>query len=123
MSKEEEFFSPKHNQLLTLAVWAKYLAWAALIYFIVWAAANLSANYYGILSNYRNMSEPVYSFTDLVRLHPGQVSKIIFEAVSILVKGAIYFVVLKGISLGLNMIVETDINYRGKLNGEATNER
>ena len=27
-------------------------------------------------------------------------------------KGIVYYLVLKGISLGLNMIVETDINYR-----------
>jgi hypothetical protein len=31
---------------------------------------------------------------------------------SVLLRGIIYYLVLKGISLGLNMIVETDINYR-----------
>ena len=31
-----------------------------------------------------------------------------------LLNGVVYYVVLKSISLGLNMIVETDINYREK---------
>jgi hypothetical protein len=34
--------------------------------------------------------------------------------IRVLVEGAIYYLVLKGIALGLNMIVETDINYRDK---------
>jgi hypothetical protein len=29
-----------------------------------------------------------------------------------ILSGATFYVVLKGISLGLNMIVETDVNYR-----------
>jgi len=33
---------------------------------------------------------------------------------SVLIQGAIYYLVLKAVALGLNMIVETDINYRDK---------
>jgi len=34
-----------------------------------------------------------------------------------ILRGVVYFLVLKGISLGLNMVVETDINYREKKTG------
>ena len=37
---------------------------------------------------------------------------LLFGIVSIFFKGIIYFLVLNGISLGLNLIFETDINYR-----------
>jgi len=32
----------------------------------------------------------------------------------VFLQGAVYYLVLKGVALGLNMIVETDINYRDK---------
>jgi hypothetical protein len=31
---------------------------------------------------------------------------------TLLLRGIVYYLVLKGTSLGINMIVETDINYR-----------
>ena len=36
------------------------------------------------------------------------------QTARVLVEGAIYYLILKGIAIGLNMIVETDINYRDK---------
>jgi len=37
---------------------------------------------------------------------------ILVDLLSVFLKGIVYFLMLKGISLGLNMIIETDINYR-----------
>ena len=34
MNEQEEFFTKKHDKLLAVAFWAKYLAWVALfVYF------------------------------------------------------------------------------------------
>jgi hypothetical protein len=39
---------------------------------------------------------------------------VLLQIVRVLLQGAVYYLVLKSIALGLNMIVETDINYREK---------
>jgi hypothetical protein len=43
------------------------------------------------------------------------------DLASIFIRGAIYWLVLKGISVGLYMVVETNLNYKDKFEG-ATNE-
>jgi len=43
---------------------------------------------------------------------PLKVFELGISMTAIVLRGIIYYLVLKGISLGLNMIVETDINYR-----------
>jgi hypothetical protein len=44
---------------------------------------------------------------------------VIFQTARTFLQGAIFYLVLKGIALGLDMIVETDINYRdSKVEGE-----
>ena len=40
MDEQEEFFSPKHKQLLNIATWAKYLAWVAIVIFTFVAFLN-----------------------------------------------------------------------------------
>lgn len=50
----------------------------------------------------------------MFKIFPDEAIKLLFESISMMIKGVVYFLILKGISLGLNMIVETDINYREK---------
>ena len=108
MTEQEGFFSPSHDRLLTIAVWAKYLAWAVLVVYILWAALQILQTQ--TLMNYAQNQMSGWRF--LLRTDPFRVFEIAVGIAATVLRGIIYYLVLKGISLGLNMIVETDINYR-----------
>ena len=122
MSELDEFFTKKHDRLLAIAVWAKYLAWVVLVVFILLAITAFIGNMNMYRMNFGSFGRPIEDFSDLFKQLPGNALSLLFEAVSTLVKGIIYFLVLKGISLGLNMIIETDLNYREKNAQEVGNE-
>jgi len=113
MNEQENFLTVNQKSLLDIAIWTKYLAWIALAFNIIiaifviikypieaqrWQAISSS---YPVNASFKDlfMSAPVYYFVDIVS-----------SVASPIVSGAIFYVVLKGISLGLNMIVETNIN-------------
>lgn len=100
MTEQEEFFSPDHKRLLSIALWAKYLAWVVPIVYILWMVLLISQD----LSNIGGQSQPNVWLLERSRMG--------LNLATTLLRGAIYYLVLKGVSLGLNMIVETDINYR-----------
>lgn len=102
MIEQEDFFSPNHKRLLNIATWAKYLAWIVLVVYILWAI--------GTYVQQQNMYKYYEQFMGIQ--HPSYKLSMYMESLGVLLKGVVYFLVLKGISLGLNMIVETDINYR-----------
>lgn len=111
MNKQEEFFSPKHKRLLNIATWAKYLAWIALIFAFILPVAR----YIGIQNVYRYqsfMTDQASDFAGELKANPIYGISVIVDLFDSFLTGFIYFLVLRGISLGLNMIVETDINYR-----------
>ncbi len=37
MNEQQDFFSSNHNRLLSIAIWAKYLAWIALVVSILYS--------------------------------------------------------------------------------------
>lgn len=119
MDEQEEFFSQNQERLLVIAVWAKYLAWVALAIYILLVVlqiiqllmANDNGNFAGPTSQ---------SLITMLRDNPFSFVRFVVNTIATGLKGLIYFVVLKGISLGLNMIVETDVNYREK--GVSANE-
>ncbi len=100
MIEQEEFFSANHNRLLTIATWAKYLAWVVLIVYILWAVLLIAQDF----SNHVNQLQSDIGLLEKFRVE--------LNLATTLLRGVVYYLVLKGISLGLNMIVETDINYR-----------
>ena len=113
MNEREEFFSQSHNRLLSVAAWAKYLAWIVLAVYILLVVAQViqlllakdDGNFFGATSQ---------SLSTMLREDPFNVFRTVINLTATTLIGFIYYVVLKGISLGLNMIVETDINYREK---------
>jgi len=115
MKEQEEFFSQKHKQLLNIATWAKYLSWIALALYVVDAIFVIYQKQVGyhqqqVMLDLMLASTGVdYKANTLYHL-----VDIGLGIVSNLLKGFISYIVLMGISLGLNMIVETDINYREK---------
>ena len=119
MNEQEEFFSPKHKQLLNVATWTKYLAWVVLVIF----ALNAVGIFFKNQVIYVNSFAQDASFTAILKSQPVIAIKIILDVLSTFLKGVIYYFVLKGTSLGLNMIVETDINYREQKQQEVHHER
>jgi hypothetical protein len=115
---KEEFFSQDHNRLLSIAVWAKWLAWVVLVVYVLSTGGMVfkfqnTENYSAILSN-----RPTQDLMDLLINNPLKAFNLGVDMAATLLKGIVYYLVLKGISLGLNMIVETDINYREKKGGQ-----
>jgi len=111
MKDQDEFFSPKHKRLLTIATWAKYIAWLGLLVALMLPVAR----YVQIQNYYRYQSIAAGEYTDFVtelKSRPGYAVSVGIEVAQSFLSGLFYYLVLTGISLGLSMIVETDINYR-----------
>src|SRR5512145_1863114 len=113
MDRTDDFFSRGHLRLLNFASWARYAAWITLVVHFLWAIGTYlqEQNYF---LYYRDIGDPVlyWDFTDILLQVPSYGFSVLIEVVGVLLRGIVYFLVLKGISMGLNMIVETDINYR-----------
>lgn len=115
-SPTDELLSGKHKRLLSVADWARYGAWFML------AIGLLTAGIY-LASNLRDLTQPSRTEMGLgiIDVLPPTLLDIL-AAVSGpargLVYAAVWFIVLRGVWLGLNMIVETDVNLRhGRDNG------
>ena len=120
MDEREKFFSKNHDRLISIAVWAKYLAWVALIIYTLWAIGTYlqEQNYYFYYRSGGIQVQTYRDFIDFLRQAPSYAFSVFIEIGGVFLRGVVYFLALKGISLGLNMVVETDINYR-----EAKNEQ
>lgn len=113
-----DFFSENHKRLLDMATWAKYLAWVALAVGVLGMASSVIQNWnsYQLSHMMGAPGQATDGLLALLRRNPWFALDVFLEMVKALFGGVFYFVVLKGISLGLNMIVETDINYRERKN-------
>jgi len=105
---DESFFTPKHKRLERIASTANIFAWLVLIFF----ALQAFAQYFNL------MSMSGYRFNlEMFRENPEGIIVYFLNMLNLLLKGVVYWLTLKGVSLGLSMIVETDLNYREKLQG------
>ncbi len=68
MNEQEDFFSPSHNRLLSIATWAKYLAWIVLIVHVLWAIGTYiqEQNYFLYYRSFGNQIQ-YQEFMDLLR--------------------------------------------------------
>lgn len=114
MNEQEDLFTKKQSQLMNIAGWANNLAWVALVIYLLLAGLTIfadHANHQRITQQVTSFSEywemamwnPIYYFLDIGA-----------DIISRVLTGFIYYVVLKGIALGLYMVIETDMNYREK---------
>ena len=111
MDEQKNFFSDNHNQLLNIAYTAKIIAWIVVIVYIIYGIGR----YYIEQTNqmfHMGLPNSYIFFTDMLTKNPIYALGLLAEIISVFLRGIIYFLILKAISLGLNMIVETDINYR-----------
>lgn len=104
MNKEKELFTSQQERLLSIAVWAKYLAWIVIIVYILSAGTQIF--------RYQSFLYYTPDFWGWLKNNPYDAFSLGVNMAVTALKGTVYFLVLKGVSLGLNMIVETDINYR-----------
>jgi hypothetical protein len=118
-----DFFSAKHKKLLRISAWANILAWIALIVYTLFTLSTILNFKYEILSLPQVQGYPsqVQPGVDTGYLAIG--AKLITRVVEAFFPGVVYWLGLKGISVGLKMIVETDINYREIRQGEVTRSR
>jgi hypothetical protein len=119
MNEQEEFFTPQQERLLSIAVWVKYLAWIVLVVYVLWAAGTYiqQQTYYLYYGSANFATQNYTDFMDLLKNKPLFGLSVFMEIIGAFLRGVMYFLILHGISLGLNMIVETDINYREQKEG------
>jgi len=119
MDEQDEVVSQKYILMVNIAFWAKKLAWVAFVcYFILMFSTYIRTE------TYYKANVPVSQTMDFIQYmaaNPLYGTSVLVSMLSSLVRGFVYFLVLQGISLGLNMIVETDVNYRNR--EEETNEQ
>jgi len=114
MDKQDDLFSPNHIQSWKIAWWAKQLSSVVLVLYIVLAALQIAQ--VQISANYS--SQLFLNLRGFILDKPFDAFRAGVNVLSTLLKGVVYFLVLKGVSLGLNMIIETDINYREQKGGQ-----
>lgn len=109
MEEQSGFFSENHNRLLSIATWAMVLARVVLIVYLLWAILLLFQN----PALFRSSD----SIQDFFKDNFFDAFRLLVNVLATLLRGIIFYLFLKGLSLGLNMIVETDVNYRERQGG------
>jgi len=116
-SAEEEYFTSKHAKLDNIARAANTFAWIALVSQILY----MGARFIQLQSSYTmqvmstGFGQP--NFMEMLSQNAVYTFSLIVDLASIFIRGIVYWLVLHGVSLGLYMIVETDLNYRDDLEG------
>jgi hypothetical protein len=113
-SDVEGFFTRNQGRLLNIAVWAKYLAWVVLAVAMVATILRIVIDLGLLNAQYSGLGNPSMDFAGLFRADPSAAISLLLDFVRSFFQAWVYFLVLQGISLGLSMIAETDMNYREK---------
>jgi hypothetical protein len=111
MSKQssEESFTIKHAKLTNVVAAANVFAWIVLFVHIVlvWARYEEAKNIYMSLTILAGESP---DFRGMLREDLTYSASLFFELLGIFLRGVVYALVLKGISVGLNAILEIKLN-------------
>lgn len=98
--KSDSVYTARHLRLGNIATAAKVFAWIALIMYLFLGGFNLWVGFRDI------PSAEIFSETGLYMILAST------QDLQSLITGIVYWLVLMGGSMGLNMIIETDVNYR-----------
>lgn len=106
------FPAPKYRRLLRIAALANAVAWIVLVGYVVILVMRIlnDAAGYPLATPYDGYAE----FWDTFKTVPLIALRYIFSWLELPLQGLVSFTVLKGIALGLKMIVETDKNRSGQ---------
>ena len=113
-SNGEEFFTKRHARLTSIAAVANTFAWIALGSQILYIGARFVQlqNSYMLQTRMTGFGQP--DFVQMLSQNHLYTFSLIVELGIIFLRGVIYWLTLKGISLGLFMVVETNLNYKDK---------
>lgn len=120
--EEEDVFTPKHERLSTISYWANIASRWVLTLSIAYAILIALTDYIQTTQSQANIGFALFGPSSVVGHDILPYISIIFSLLYSIMKGIVYYLALKGISLGLDMIIETDINYRSKGMEENKNE-
>ena len=104
----DEFFTSKHKRLKRISGTANILAWIVLLFFVLQTFSQIL-----IFTGQQSIQASIEMFKE----NPELALNLFLSNINILFQGVVYWLILKGVSLGLNMIVETNLNYRGRVQG------
>jgi len=113
----DEFFNADHDRLARIANVANVVAWIVFIVYIILVGARLVEvqNTFTFQSSMRGQEA---NFWAMLSQKPLYAVSLFVDMLSIFLQGVVYGVTLKGISLGLNMIIEIDLDNKGKSQGD-----
>jgi len=101
-----EIFTPKRKRIERIAKVANLFAWLVLVYYILLTISDVST----FISEYSMRIDPENEFFSAANYVLRQTYRLFV--------GIVYWLVLRGVSLGLNMLLEIDLNYQLKTLGE-----
>ncbi len=106
MDTAKNLFDKKHSTLWRISMWANGLApVAVLVFTLMMINQTIRYNSY-VQDQYQT------NLINLFATNPFVTVELLTLILRWIVQGAFYFLVLKGVGLALDMIVETDLNYR-----------
>jgi hypothetical protein len=108
MDEQDHLFDQKHLRLWRISSAADFLSSVVIVVFIFLS--------FGEIYRYNQMARSLYSSTliGVISHQPIFILDGLLQMARVLLQGTVYYLVLKCVALGINMIVETDINYREK---------
>ena len=121
MSKKsgDDFFTKKHARLTNFALAANIFAWIVFIVhiFLVWARYIEVQNTYTYQSI---VSGQIADFAGMLKEKPVYAASLYLDMLGIFLRGVVFALVLKGVSLGLYILLENDLNKKGADDDEST---
>ncbi len=114
-------FTVKHARLTRVAAIANNFAWIVFLVNLLFVFGRLAEAYNSFIIQNMSFSQHP-DFWGMLAGNPIYTASLFVDMLSIFLRGIVFGLALKGVSLGLSMIVETDVNYREKLQGN-NNER
>ena len=113
----DDFFTADHSRLANIADLAKWFAWIAFVINVLLVGAKyIEVHNLHATQAFQMQQEP--DFGGMLIQNPLYAISIFVDMISIFVRGVVYWLVLKGISLGLYMIIEIDLDNKEKSQGE-----
>jgi hypothetical protein len=108
----DDFFSPRHKQLMWIATLANIFSWIVIGVYLLMTIYRIMLDYSAIVNQFGTLQA-------FIAKNLPNAFFLLTNWISLFLTGAIWWLALKGIALAMNMIVETNINYRDKIQREA----
>ncbi len=110
-----DFFTNKHDIALRIATVLKFLAWLALIIYLLKIVGWYQLLDYWYKENYvwgYHPGNEVNNLFDALNQDRVYAVKTLLSLAFTILRGMTYWLVLRGVAVGLNILVETDLNLR-----------